>query len=124
VAARVELNELRYGGHLAHQPLPVETPVLKQGLGPWQLGDSADLILDLLDEMPNFERRGFSLIALHVSERALVLVIREPDFEWARTDQPHEDHGDEQADIFANNGRCMTVATGSIALSLAGSIIR
>ena len=101
LAGRIELRQLGYRGNLAQEAERVEAALLERARRPGQLHGPAELAFDLLDELADLRRGGFRLLALDADQIGLVLLVGEPDLEAAVCEQREADHGDEQADILA-----------------------
>src|SRR5918994_5943039 len=101
LARRIELRQLGYRGNLAQEAERVEAALLERARRPGQLHGPAELAFDLLDELADLRRGGFRLLALDADQIGLVLLVGEPDLEAAVCEKREADHGDEQADILA-----------------------
>jgi hypothetical protein len=95
VARRIDLCELGDRGDLTKQPERVESALIESSIGPRQLRGPAHLAFDLGNEFLDFVGGRDCLLLLDIDQRALVLLIREPDLESAIGNERQHDHGDE-----------------------------
>ena len=120
VARGVDLREFGNRRHLAQEPQGVEAALVERAVGPRQLRGPAHLALDLGDEFLDLVGGGLRLLVLYPDQGCLVLLIGKPDLEGAVGDQRHNDHGDEECDIFDEKAASHCRRAGARSGSAAG----